>query len=136
MTAAIYCRTPTAFLRAESGWYLYASHADEATQRRAEREFFTHSYDGHYTPLAFLAEFRMAKMAGTSRAFWRWRQILAVAVVGAAIFGLVVAVTRTLGLSRGQRLAIGGAMFALITFQPAMVDFVTWPFMILQLGWV
>jgi hypothetical protein len=136
LTAAIYRRTPTAFLRAESGWYLCVSHMDEATRRRAEREFFAHSYLGHYTPLAFLAEFRMAKMAGTSRAFWRWRQILAVAAVGAAIFGLVVAITRTLGLSRGQRLAIGGAMFALITFQPAMVDFVTWPFMILQLGWV
>ncbi|HVF73114.1 MAG TPA: hypothetical protein VM940_16040 [Chthoniobacterales bacterium] len=136
LAALVYRRAPTAFLRAESGWYLAMSHSDETTQRTAVRNFFTGSYGGHYTPLAFLSEFTMAKFAGTSRAFWRWRQLLAVAAVGAAVAGLVIAITQRLGLSRAHQLAGAGALGAITIFQPAMVDFVTWPFMILQLTWL
>lgn len=136
MIVAVYGRTPTAFLRGESGWFLCTSHADEATRRRTEREFFTHSVVGHYTPLSFLAEFRTAAIVGPSRAFWRWRQLFAVAILGAVLFGFAVAVARIFELERGQQLALGGAIFALMVFQPPMVDFILWPFMIMQLAWL
>ena len=136
IVAAIYGRVPIAFLRAESGWFLSLSHSDQATQLPVVRGFLTHSYAGHYTPLAFLAELTVAKFAGTSRTFWRWRQLLAVAAVGAVLFGLVLVSGRRLALRRPQQFAIAAAVTTLILFQPAMVDFVTWPFMILQLGWL
>src|SRR4051812_44444772 len=87
VVAAVYRRAPVAFLRAESGIYLSRAFADDAVQKDAVRHFFTGSYGGHYTPLAFWAEFTVAKIAGTSRAFWRWRQILGVSIAGAALFG-------------------------------------------------
>jgi len=136
VVAAVYRRAPIAFLRAESGWYVRLSHDDEATQRAAVRGFFTGSYGGHYTPLAFLSEFTMARIAGTSRAFWKWRQLLALSAVGASLFGLVLTITRALALPKTEGFAIAGAIATLMLFQPAMVDFVTWPFMILQLAWL
>src|SRR4051812_24245981 len=81
IVAAVYRRAPVAFLRAESGVYLSRAFADEAVQKDVVRHFFTGSYGGHYTPLAFWGEFTLAKIAGTSRAFWRWRQILGVSFV-------------------------------------------------------
>src|SRR4051794_31850686 len=90
IVAVVYCRVPILFLRAQSGWLLCLSHSDEATQRPVVRGFFTDSYAGHYTPLAFFTEFTLAKIVGTSRTFWRWRQLLALSAVGAVLFGVVV----------------------------------------------
>src|SRR4051812_45709925 len=136
IVAAVYRRVPISFLRAESGWFLCLSQSDQATQRPVVRGFFTHTYAGHYTPLAFLTEFTVAKIAGTSRTFWRWRQLLALSAVGAVLFGVIANSCRLLALPRPQQFAIAAALTAVILFQPAMVDFVTWPFMILQLLWL
>src|SRR5947208_10967581 len=84
--AAVYRHAPTQFLRAESGWYLAMSHADDVTQRSVVRNFFTTSYGGHYTPLAFLSEFATAKIAGALRMFWKYRQVLVLALAGTATF--------------------------------------------------
>src|SRR5436190_3191172 len=96
IVGAVYRRVPIAFLRAESGWFLCLSHSDEATQRAMVRRFFTESYAGHYTPLAFFSEFQTAQIVGASRTFWKWRQLLAVSAVGAALFAMVVAIARVL----------------------------------------
>src|SRR3954463_861120 len=122
VVAGVYRRAPVAFLRAESGLYLSLAYADAAAQKKEVRSFFTGSYGGHYTPLAFLGEFVQAKIGGTSRAFWRWRQILGVSVVGAALFGLVVVITSRLSLPRVQQLAIAAALSSVTLFQPAMID--------------
>ena len=136
IVAAVYGRVPISFLRAESGWFLYLSHSDEATQRAMIRGFFTHSSAGHYTPLAFLAEFTTAKIVGTSRTFWKWRQLFAVSVAAAALFVAVVAIARALALSTTQQIAVAVLLTVAIIFQPSMIDFVNCPFMVMQLGWL
>ena len=136
IVSAVYRRVPIAFLRAESGWFLCLSHSDEATQRAMVRSFFTQSSAGHYTPLAFVSEFETAKVVGTSRNFWKWRQLLAVSVVGAALFAMVGAIARVLTSATTQQLAIALALTTAVLFQPSMIDWVTCPFMIMQLGWL
>jgi hypothetical protein len=136
IVSAVYRRVPIAFLRAESGWFLCLSHSDEAAQRAMVRGFFTHSSAGHYTPLAFFSEFATAKIVGTSRTFWKWRQLLVVSAVGAVLFALVAALARVLTLSTTQQLAIALVLTAAVLFQPTMIDWVTCPFMVMQLGWL
>ena len=136
LTAAIYRHTPMNFLRAESGWYLQLSHSSDEIQRRFQHDFFTTSYGGHYAPLAFLAEFETAKIVGTNASFWKWRQILAVAVIGAALAGLVYAIGGVFQLTPGRRWALSAAVTAGAIFRPEIIEFIGWPFMILQLIWV
>jgi hypothetical protein len=136
IVAAIYRRVPISFLRAESGWFLWTSHSGESVQQSIVRGFFVHSSAGHYTPLAFFGEFTMAKIAGTSRTFWRWRQLTAASAIGAALFGLVASLGRLLSLSRPIQYAAAASLSALIMFQPGMVDLITCPFMIMQLSWL
>jgi hypothetical protein len=132
----VYRRAPIQFLRAESGLYLSVSHSDVATQKRFTKKFFTESYGGHYTPFAFLAEFETARRVGTSRSIWRWRQIIAVAMVAALSFTALSRLTATMGARPRDRVAIAISLAALAAFQPAMVDLVGWPFMIMQLLWL
>ena len=133
---AVYRRVPSNFLRAESGWYLVHSHADDATRRAAAKELASYSFNGHYTPVAFLAEFQMARWIGTNGTLWRARQILALAVAAAGVFAFATAVARRFGVPCAASAAIGLALGASVAFQPAMIDFISWPFMILQLVWI
>jgi hypothetical protein len=132
----VYRRAPIQFLRAESGLYLSVSHSDAATQKRFTKKFFTESYGGHYTPFAFLAEFETARCVGTWRSIWRWRQIVAVALVAALSFAALSRLTATIGARPRDRVGIAISLAAVAAFQPAMVDLVGWPFMIMQLLWL
>ncbi|MFL6584253.1 MAG: hypothetical protein ACJ8KU_07015 [Chthoniobacterales bacterium] len=132
--AAVYRHAPTQFLRAESGWYLAMSHADDVTQRSVVRNFFTTSYGGHYTPLAFLSEFATAKIAGALRMFWKYRQVLVLALAGTATFVALDAIAG-LFVDRWRHSLVAGALTAVAIFQPAMVELVAWPFMVMQLLW-
>jgi hypothetical protein len=134
--ASVYRKTPVNFLRAESGWFLAQSHSTKENLDRFERGFFVHSYAGHYTPLAFLAEFKTAELVGTNESFWKWRQILAVAMVAALVCGVVCATTSLFQTSSWTRWAVALAFAAIAVFRPAMIDFVSWPFMIFQLAWI
>jgi hypothetical protein len=134
--ASIYRKTPVSFLRAESGWFLAQSHATKESRERFERGFFAHSYAGHYTPFAFLAEFKTAQLVGTNESFWKWRQILAVAVIAALVCAVVRATTGVMQTSSPSRWAVAVGFAAVAVFRPAMIDFVSWPFMILQLAWI
>jgi hypothetical protein len=136
LVAAVYRKTPMNFLRAESGWFIYHADSDPETQLRFQRIFFTGSYGGHYTPLAFLAEFQMAKIAGTNESIWKWRQILALALVGAALGGTVYTIGGVFQLARPARSALAAAVAAGSVFRPEMMDFISWPFMILQLVFI
>ena len=135
LTAAIYRHTPMNFLRAESGWYLQLSHSSEEVQRAFKHDFFTTSYGGHYAPLAFLAEFETAKIVGTNASFWKWRQILAVAIVGAMLAGAVSAIGGVFQFTAAARWALSAAITGGAIFRAEMVEFISWPFMILQLIW-
>jgi hypothetical protein len=137
LTAFVYRDTQTNFLRAESGWYLLLSHSNAATQDDFIHTALTKSFSGHYAPIAFLAEFSTAKVVGTSAAFWKWRQVVLVAIVATAIHLLTRQAARLLNCPPGPHLtATAAAVAALIVFQPNMKDFVAWPFMSLQLFWL
>lgn len=136
VSVLVYRSARMQFLRAESGWYLFMSHADPATQAAVQRNFFTTSYGGHYTPLAFTAEFYASKVAGPSRTFWKWRQLVAVAMAGTAVFFVATRAGSALGVNPRNRNAVGAAIAALSSCQPSMLEMVSWPFMVMQLVWL
>lgn len=133
---AVYRRSPSHFLRAESGSYLILSHSDAQTRRASEIELVRYSFNGHYTPLAFLAEFRIARLIGTNGKIWRARQIIVLALVAAGVFAFGRFVAGVFGVSASAASATAAALAASVAFQPQMFDFISWPFMILQLLWI
>lgn len=124
------------FLRAESGAYLIASRSGLEAQQAIRREFLHSSPNGHYTPLAFRAEFEFAKLAGTNGDIWRARQIAVLAMVATAVFAFGCAVGSMFRLTRPAAMTMAAALAASVAFQPAMADFISWPFMVLQLVWM
>lgn len=136
LTAAVYRKTASNFLRAESGWFLLLSHSAPAVQQDFAKAAFAKNHNGHYAPFAFLAEFELAKLAGTSGNFWKWRQITVLALVATALFQFARASGAALGLSRVQAPFSGAALTALLVFQVQMREFVSWPFMVMQLLWL
>lgn len=135
-TAALFHHTPSNFLRAESGWYLFVSRSEPAVQRDFVRRTYTMTRSGHYTPLAFLAEFATAKVIGTRAAFWKWRQIAAVAALAMMLFMVGERIGSALQVSTFQARAGAITLAAILAFQPWMREFVAWPFMIMQLLWL
>ncbi|MEY2481522.1 MAG: hypothetical protein QOK24_50 [Verrucomicrobiota bacterium] len=136
VTAVAYHRTNITFFRAESGWYQFLSHEQPEVQRTYLAFFFTHSYHGHYTPVAFAAEFALTRLAGPHANFWKWRQLLVLSILASAIFLLVCAAARPHRLSKPVTLAAASAVTALFVLQPLMRELVAWPFMVMQLGWM
>ena len=86
------------------------------------------------TPLAFLSEFATAKIAGALRMFWKYRQVLVLALAGTATFVALDAIAG-LFVDRWRHSLVAGALTAVAIFQPAMVELVAWPFMVMQLLW-
>jgi hypothetical protein len=136
LTALVYRHTQSNFLRAESGWYLFLSHSSPLVQHNTEKDFWTTSFNGHYAPLAFRAEYETAKLVGTHAWFWKWRQITVLALLATILFLFARSSGCALQLSglRASLSAIG--LTAIFIFQAQMRDFITWPFMILQLFWL
>ena len=136
LTAAVYRGTASNFLRAESGWFLLLAHSAPEVQRSFAKTVLTKNHYGHYTPMAHLAEFETAKLAGTSGAFWKWRQITVVALLATALFQFGRVSGAALGLTRVQAPFSAAALTALLVFQVQMREFVAWPFMVMQLLWL
>ena len=136
VVAVAYHRTNITFFRAESGWYQFLSHEQPEVQRNYVAFFFTHSYHGHFTPLAFASEFELTRLAGPHANFWKWRQLVALSLVASAIFLLVCAAARTHRLSKPITLAAASAVAAIFVLQPLMRELVAWPFMVMQMGWM
>ena len=132
----LYYHTHITFLRADSGYYQLLAHLRGAQQKAALRQFWLTSVSGHYTPLAFSAEFFFTKFAGTREAIWRCRQISAVALIGAALFCLLVSGMRSLDFSlRASGTTSAGITLAFLS-NPLTTDYVAWPFHIMQLEWM
>ena len=136
LLAAVYRRTPMNFLRAESGWFLFHAYSTSEIQQHFQKGFFLASYGGHYAPLAFRAEFEMAKVAGTNESIWKWRQILALTLISAALVGTLYAVGGVFRLPTLTRWMMAVAVTAGSVYRPEMMDFISWPFMIFQLVFV
>jgi hypothetical protein len=136
LTAIVYRETTSNFFRAESGWFLFLSRSGPAVEHDLVKAAFTKNYHGHYAPFAFLAEFEITKLAGTSGAFWKWRQITVLAVLATALFQFGRASGTALGLTRVQAPFSAAALIALLVFQVQMREFIAWPFMVIQLLWL
>jgi hypothetical protein len=136
MIAAVYRKTPMNFLRAESGWFLFHAYSAPEIQQRFQKGFFLASYGGHYAPLAFLAEFETAKIAGTNESIWKWRQIFALALISAALVGTVYAIGGVFQLPASRRWMMAVAVTAGSVYRPEMMEFISWPLMIFQLVFV
>jgi hypothetical protein len=136
LAALVFDDTQSNFLRAESGWYLFLAHSSPAIQSDFVEVLLTKSFNSHYAPLAFLAEFATAKLIGTQAGFWKWRQITLVALLATTLFFFVLNSGFAFQLSKLEAClcAIGGT--TVLSFQPQMRDFIAWPFMVLQLGWL
>ena len=136
LIAAVYRRTPMNFLRAESGWFLFHAYSTPEIQQHFQKGFFLASYGGHYAPLAFRAEFETAKIAGTNESIWKWRQILALTLISAALVGTLYAIGGAFQLPTLTRWMMAVAVTAGSVYRPEMMDFISWPFMIFQLVFV
>ncbi len=136
VAALCFSHTPSTFLRAESGYFQIQSRQSTELQRQFVRRFFATSYHGHYTPLAFRLELEQTKLAGTRAIFWKCRSVAALALVLTAFFVLARAVAAAFSISLVPSVLISGGLVALFAFQPLMIEFVAWPFLILQMGWM
>ncbi len=135
-TALNFGHTSSTFLRAESGYYQFQCRQSPELQWQFARRFFTSSYHGHYAPLAFWLEFEQTKLVGTRASYWKWRAIAALALVLSALFILARTVGAALNLAPVANTLISAALVAFIAFQPLMTEFIAWPFLIFQMGWM
>ncbi|HWM25154.1 MAG TPA: hypothetical protein VNP98_10040 [Chthoniobacterales bacterium] len=136
LTALVFDDTQSNFLRGESGWYLFLSHSAPAVQHDFEKALLTKSFNGHYTPFAFLAEFATAKLIGTQAGFWKWRQITLLALLATMLFLFVRNSGAAFQLSRVRASLCAVGVTAVLIFQAQMRHFIAWPFMVLQLFWL
>lgn len=136
LIAFVYGGTQSNFLRAESGWFLFLSHSTPEVRHQAEINLLTKSFNGHYTPISFLAEFELAKLVGPHARFWKWRQITAVALLATMLFLLTRNSGYVLQLSRPNASLSAAGLTAILIFQGQMRTFVANPFLIRQLFWL
>jgi hypothetical protein len=136
LTALVYRHTQSNFLRAESGWYLFLSHSSSLVQHNTEKDFWTTSFNGHYAPFAFRAEYETAKLIGTHAWFWKWRQITVLGLLATILFLFARNSGRALQLSRLRASLSAIGLTAILIFQAQVREFIAWPFMILQLFWL
>jgi len=134
--ACVYGSTQSNFLRAESGWFLFLSHSTPEVQHRTEINLLTKSFNGHHTPISFLAEFELAKLVGPHARFWKWRQITAVALLATMLFLLTRNCGYVLQLSRPNASLSAVGLTAILIFQGQMRIFVANAFLIRQLFWL
>src|SRR5437764_11508651 len=124
-------------LRAESGFSQMIAHSPPETQANFLRSFWTTSSHGHYTPLAFSAEFFFTKWAGMRGSWWRNRQLALGVWVTMALF-LFVRAAPLIAEKRTPVVgwAVAGGATMLIIEQPVMREFLRWPFHVFQLVWM
>ena len=119
------------FLRCESGTYL-----NYAANWKIAKSFWlsnlaTDAYNGHYAPIAFGLELIQERLIGLHPGLWMIRQSFLLAFLGMSFATFI----KILGKGRLARPWIAAATISAIYIaQPAFIDFVAWPFMIMQFG--
>jgi hypothetical protein len=123
-------------LHAESGFFQVIAHSPREAQASLIRSFWTTSSHGHYTPLAFSAEFFFTKWAGMRSSGWRNRQLVLGVCVTVALFSFVRAAPLIAEVTPIVAWAVAGGATMLIIEQPVMREFLQWPFHVFQLVWM
>jgi hypothetical protein len=122
-------RIPIQFLRGESGFMLTLT-ANPPARDHYFSLYLRHSYNGHYTPLAFMAEWVQARLLGTSELAWLLRQAAVVTLLFLAIFNFARQLFHHFGRI-GYVYAVGTASIACMTIP--MLEMASWPFMVMQM---
>ena len=117
------------FLKAESGIYL-------ANAGKASAEGFAfiipimkNGYNGHFAPLAFLAEFWQSQLFGTHETYWFWRQMVVVSLFMTCIsfFSISLAMLESDLKKPTIPTSLAGISIAVIFgFQPIVTTLVSW----------
>jgi hypothetical protein len=133
---ALHRQMQPAVLRAETGFYQVIAHTSPRHARTLVRGFWTKSSHGHYTPLAFTAEFFFAKQAGLRPNWWRNRQLFLAGLLTFFLLGFIrSAVAKTRAPPLASTLLAAAATLILVA-QPLMRDILEWPFHGLQVAWM
>jgi hypothetical protein len=98
------------------------------------RRFFTKSYNGHYSPLAFYTELKLTYLIGPRETFWKWRQLGAVSVLATCFFFLAYTVARIHRIRHWGAVACAAGVSGVFVFQPLMRELIAWPFLVLQVA--
>jgi hypothetical protein len=122
------------FLNAESGLYLDMAFAGPEQQIGFIKTHVLRSYNGHFAPLAFLAELLQSKLLGTSERAWFWRQMFACGLLGSAAGALVALSARAAGMTQRASWVTGAAGAVFLLCAPRIIELVMWPFMVMQLA--
>jgi hypothetical protein len=136
LVAWCYHRTPINFLRAESGWYQFSARDTPARQQQFVRSLFKESHNGHYAPLAFWLELEQTKLAGTRAGYWKWRAIALISLLGLTLFLLAMRAAAAAKMGTIASLCLSTGLTAIVLFQPLMIEFVAWPFLVFEIGWM
>jgi len=133
---ALHGKMQPTVLGAETGYYQVIAHTSPRHERTLLRGFWTTSSHGHYTPLAFTAEFLFAKHVGLRPNWWRNRQLFLGALLIFVFFGLIRAAAEQTSAPPFATALLAAAMTLIFVAQPLMRNLLEWPFHSLQIGWM
>jgi len=133
---ALHRHMQAAVLRAETGFYQVIAHSSPEHQRTFLRNFWKKSSHGHYTPLAFTAEYFFAKYAGLRPNWWRNRQLFLAGLLTYVLFGFIRAAAEKTRASPLASALLAAAATLILIAQPVMRDILQWPFHGLQIAWM
>lgn len=118
--------------RAESGWFMANAWAENGRMEFI-KPFLTGSYNGHFTPLFYGAEFLQARIFGANDQLWFWRQMLVLGLLATALSIFSRSVFSFTGMSRTTTNIVTTLLPLVFIFQPTVLELAAWPFMAAQL---
>jgi len=133
---ALHWKMQPAVLRAETAYYQVIAHTSPRHERTLLGNFWKQSSHGHYTPLAFTAEFFFAKHAGLRPNWWRARQLFLAGLLTFFLFGFVRAAAEQTRASPRAGALLAAAVGIIFVAQPLMRDILEWPFHGFQIVWM
>src|SRR5436190_4881160 len=133
---ALHRKMQPAVLHAETAYYQIIAHTSPQHARTLVRNFWRKSSHGHYTPLAFTAEFFFAKHAGLRPNWWRARQLFLGGLLVFSLFGFVRAASEQTHAPAFANSLLAAAVSIIFVAQPLMRNLLEWPFHGLQVTWM
>lgn len=136
VVVALHWKVQPEMLRAETVYYQVIAHTSPRHERTLLVEFWKQSSHGHYTPLAFSAEFFFAKHAGLQANWWRARQLFLASLLTFFCFGFTRAAADQTRAPPVASAVLAAAVTLIFVAQPLMRNLIEWPFHAFQLEWM
>jgi hypothetical protein len=133
---ALHRKMQPAVLHAETAYYQIIAHTSPQHGRTLVRGFWKKSSHGHYTPVAFTAEFFFAKYAGLRPNWWRARQLFLGGLLVFSLFGFIRAASEQTNAPAFANTLLAAAVSIIFVAQPLMRNLLEWPFHGLQVAWM